>query len=95
MRRHQTLRVLVVVTILLGGLLSAPVVAHAAPPEVCFAETNQCIQGRFLEYWQANGGLARNGYPLTGERRELLEDGNEYTVQYFERVRLVLVTGAK
>lgn len=60
----------------------------AAPGERCFAETARCIGGRFLAHWEANGGLARNGYPLTGERRELLEDGREYTVQYFERVRL-------
>ena len=37
-----------------------------------------------------NGGLGRNGFPLTGERRETLEDGQEYIVQYFERVRLEL-----
>jgi hypothetical protein len=60
----------------------------AAPGERCFAETGQCIRGRFLAHWEANGGLARNGYPLTGERRGLLEDGQEYAVQYFERVRL-------
>src|SRR5207253_4581608 len=32
--------------------------------------------------------LARNGFPLSEERLELLEDGKEYTVQYFERVRM-------
>jgi len=60
----------------------------AAPDQRCFAETGQCIAGRFLAYWDANGGLGRNGYPLTPERREVLEDGKEYTVQYFERVRM-------
>lgn len=54
----------------------------------CFAETLLCVQGRFFAYWQEHGGLARNGFPLTAERTELLEDGREYTVQYFERVRL-------
>jgi hypothetical protein len=54
----------------------------------CFAETLLCTQGRFLDYWEANGGLARNGFPLTPERIETLEDGKAYTVQYFERVRL-------
>jgi hypothetical protein len=70
-----------------GGLLGSPAPA-AAQGEACFAETNQCLRGRFLDYWTTNGGLARNGFPLTPERQELLEDGNEYTVQYFERVRL-------
>ncbi len=65
-----------------GGLVAA------APPQ-CFPQaTGFCIAGRFQEHWLANGGLSVNGYPLTSERRERLEDGNEYTVQYFERVRL-------
>jgi hypothetical protein len=75
--------------ILLGLPLGGPTLAaHTGAAEACFAETGYCVRGRFLEYWQANGGLARNGFPLTDERRELLEDGKEYTVQYFERVRL-------
>ncbi len=71
-------------------LLFPPALTHAAPGDGCFAETGSCIQGRFLDYWLANGGLARNGYPLTPERREVLEDGQEYTVQYFERIRMEL-----
>ena len=42
------------------------------------------------QHWLANGGLAVNGYPLSGEFRQVLEDGKTYTVQYFERVRLEL-----
>ncbi len=75
-----------------GGTPDVPPTAELYTPPAgsvaCFAETGRCVSGRFLDYWVANGGLARNGYPLTDERRELLEDGNEYTVQYFERVRL-------
>jgi hypothetical protein len=56
----------------------------------CFAETLLCTRDRFHDYWAATGGLARHGYPLTGERRETLEDGAEHTVQYFERSRLEL-----
>ncbi len=54
----------------------------------CFPETGRCLNGRFLAYWLAHGGLAVNGYPLTGEFTETLEDGKPYLVQYFERVRL-------
>ena len=61
--------------------------ARGSLATACFAETAQCIQGRFLDYWQANGGLAQFGYPLTSEQPELLEDGRTYTVQYFERAR--------
>ena len=57
-------------------------------PAQCLPQTGQCLGGRFLAYWLAHGGLARNGYPLTGERLETLEDGHEYLVQYCERVRL-------
>ena len=57
-------------------------------PRRCFVETGACTGGRFLEHWAANGGLARNGYPLGPVRRERLDDGTTYNVQYFERVRL-------
>ena len=57
-------------------------------PSACFAETGFCVRGRFLAYWQAHGGLALNGYPLGAEHVETLEDGQNYTVQYFERVRM-------
>ena len=60
----------------------------ALAAEQCFAETGHCIMGRFLAYWNAHGGLAINGYPLTEERTEQLENGNRYLVQWFERVRL-------
>jgi polysaccharide biosynthesis protein PslG len=56
--------------------------------QVCFPETGKCVRGPFLAYWQQHGGLAVNGYPLSDERIERLEDGRFYQVQYFERVRL-------
>ncbi len=59
-----------------------------APSVSCFTQTGQCLRGRFLQYWREHGGLAINGYPISDERVEKLEDGKEYTVQYFERVRL-------
>jgi hypothetical protein len=88
MRIPRPLTILALLGLLLGGPLVAAPRPVAAEGAACFAETNQCIQGRFLAYWTANGGLARNGFPLTAERQELLEDGNTYTVQYFERVRM-------
>ncbi len=60
----------------------------AAPPVRCFAETGRCLRGRLLTYWEAHGGLALNGYPLSDERVEYLEDGLLHQVQYFERSRL-------
>lgn len=68
---------------LLAGLWATP--AAAQTTEQCFPETGQCLSGRFLSYWQQNGGLPVFGYPLTPERVE-----NNMTVQYFERQRFEL-----
>ena len=59
-----------------------------APAGTCFVETGRCVRGPFLRYWREHGGLALNGYPLSEEFAEQLEDGQVYRVQYFERVRL-------
>lgn len=53
-----------------------------------FAATGHTLRGRFLRYWEANGGLPIFGYPITEEFRERSEtDGQVHTVQYFERNR--------
>jgi len=64
--------------------------ADPLPGAAYFAETGHNVRGRFLDYWGANGGLAQFGLPLSEEIRERLEDGQDYTVQYFERARLEL-----
>ena len=51
-----------------------------------FSQTNKTIGGKFREYWEKNGGLAQQGFPLTDEFVERSNlNGKEYTVQYFER----------
>lgn len=51
-----------------------------------FPETGRTVGGIFLDYWQANGGLVQQGFPISAPMREVSElDGREYTVQYFER----------
>jgi hypothetical protein len=51
-----------------------------------FPETGKQVCGRFLQYWDAHGGLAQQGLPLSGEFQERSDvDGKLYTVQYFER----------
>ena len=51
-----------------------------------FPETGKSISGRFLQYWEAHGGLAQQGFPISDEIQERSEiDGKTYTVQYFER----------
>jgi hypothetical protein len=51
-----------------------------------FPETKHTVRGRFLAYWDANGGLMQQGYPITEEFAEVSDlNGKSYTVQYFER----------
>lgn len=53
-----------------------------------FAETGHNLLNGFLQFWNANGGLAQFGYPLTEEFTERNPaDDRTYTVQYFERAR--------
>ena len=69
---------------LTAGRRFAPVAAFAPNAgHLYFAATGHSIQGDILRFWQAQGGLAIFGYPLS---EELTEDGR--TVQYFERARL-------
>jgi plastocyanin len=59
-----------------------------------FTETGKTVKGRFLEYWNANGGLAQQGLPISEEMQEKSDtDGKTYTVQYFERAVFELHPG--
>ncbi|HYO50103.1 MAG TPA: hypothetical protein VEW94_09660 [Chloroflexia bacterium] len=75
---------------------ATPVVTPAVPLEppaplpgsgsVTFPETGKTIRGIFLDYWQRNGNLAQQGYPISNVMGEISDlDGRIYTVQYFER----------
>jgi hypothetical protein len=68
-----------------------------------FPETNHNVCGRILEAWRANGleqdgrggfneseNLALFGLPLSDAQTETLEDGKQYTIQWFERARFEL-----
>jgi len=67
---------------------SAGASAVPRPGQAFFPETGHNVAPDVLAYWEANGGLAQFGYPLTEEFAQRLEDGNEYAVQYFERARV-------
>ncbi|HEY1011566.1 MAG TPA: hypothetical protein VGE07_02605 [Herpetosiphonaceae bacterium] len=68
--------------------------ARATPPlddRLCFAETGQCVAGRFRAYWEQNGGLPVFGLPLTAAGDQLNRDTNQtYLTQVFERARFEL-----
>ncbi len=51
-----------------------------------FTQTGHTVCGDFLVYWQTNGGLAQQGYPISDVFDEKSEtDGITHKVQYFER----------
>lgn len=51
-----------------------------------FSQTGHTVGGDFLTYWNKNGGLAQQGYPISDEFTEISDlDHKPYTVQYFER----------
>ncbi len=71
-----------------NGTPAAPATLPPALTGNCqqFPETGQTLCGRFLAYWQANGDLRQQGYPLTGVFMEQsATNGKPYLVQYFER----------
>ena len=64
--------------------------ATQIPGAFYFDATGHNLNGRFRDYWEANGGLTQFGYPITELLQERLENGQTYTVQYFERARFEL-----
>ncbi len=53
-----------------------------------FPESGHSLAGAFRGFWQGRGGLAAFGYPISEELTEVSQqDGQPYTVQYFERAR--------
>jgi LPXTG-site transpeptidase (sortase) family protein len=53
-----------------------------------FRQTGHSLRGAFLQFWLERDGLTTFGYPLSEEFAERNEqDGQIYTVQYFERAR--------
>jgi hypothetical protein len=67
----------------------SPITPYASIPgsdSVAFRQTGHTVTGLFLQYWQTHGGLAQQGYPISDVMREVSDlNGQEYTVQYFER----------
>lgn len=73
------------------GLGFPPVAPIHAPGLRYFPETGHTLRGEFLNFWNRRGGLRIFGYPISEEFVQQLEDGRNYTVQYFERARFELV----
>ncbi|HET6312264.1 MAG TPA: hypothetical protein VFH60_00390, partial [Chloroflexia bacterium] len=84
--RPRTAAWVLCVLLLASGTAQNNPLSYAQTSSRHFPQTGYTVQGRFLEYWQQNGGLAQQGYPISSELREVSTvDGKVYTVQYFER----------
>jgi hypothetical protein len=77
--------------LLLGLGLFRPQASHAQAGRLCFnvPGITNCIEGRFREYWEQNGGLPVFGYPITAATTEQTAEGS-FLTQYFERNRFEL-----
>ncbi|MCA0355162.1 MAG: hypothetical protein LCH85_24475 [Chloroflexi bacterium] len=65
--------------------------ASSAAEQQCFEQTGFCIEGRFLQYWQQNGGLQVFGYPLGIAQDVYNQDSQQsFLTQQFERARFEL-----
>ncbi|KPV52503.1 hypothetical protein SE17_15130, partial [Kouleothrix aurantiaca] len=88
MIRSRFSGIAVLVAIFAAMLAVAPYgSAQAQTSQRCFAETNQCIEGRIREFWEQNGGLPVFGLPLAPQQEEMIE-GRGILAQRFERNRL-------
>jgi hypothetical protein len=58
------------------------------PDAQYFRETKHGVTGRFLQFWNENGGLDTLGFPISEQIQEVLSDKKTHTVQYFERGRI-------
>jgi hypothetical protein len=86
--KEKHVRRLLLILCVIVPLLAAAAPASAADDKrVCFPQVPNCIEFRFREFWNDNGGLAVFGLPLTADENETVGD-QKYKVQYFERARL-------
>ena len=69
MNKHKWSSVLAVAAILLGVFPMSGPVARAQESRH-FPETGHTVSGLFLQYWNNNGGLAQQGYPISEQMQE-------------------------
>ena len=90
MRRSSSV---VILAILLASGLVTSRSLEAQGTRLCFnvPGISNCIESRFRQYWEQNGGLAVFGYPISAAQNERNRDtGQTYLTQWFERNRFEL-----
>ncbi|NWJ45822.1 MAG: SBBP repeat-containing protein [Chloroflexi bacterium] len=64
---------------------------YAAESSRYFPDTDKTVSGKFLDYWNNNGGLPVYGYPITNAQVEIDPETNKsFLIQWFERARFEL-----
>jgi hypothetical protein len=86
--RHRIIAILSFLAVL-SALLVVPASASPLAAPICFSQVPDCIDGRFAEFWQQNGGLPVFGLPKSPASQQQVE-GQTYLVQLFERNRFEL-----
>jgi hypothetical protein len=87
----QAATAVVLATLILALAGTGPTRANSQSASITFPETGKTLSGKLLAYWQAHGGLAALGFPISEQIQERSDtDGKTYTMQYFERAVLEL-----
>ena len=79
------------ISLLIGVTMLGGTPAEAQTMQLYFPQTNQWVEGLFLQYWNNNGKIPVFGFPISCEGSQLIEDTQGYkyfTVQWFERFRM-------
>ena len=80
---------------IVGDAPFRPVADPYNPSILYVAATGHTLRGPFRAYWETHGGLDLYGYPISEPFAEVNpDDGQTYTVQYFERNRFEYHPGA-
>jgi len=69
-----------------GFFALSPAQPGVAQSRRFFAETGYNVDGRFLQFWERQGGLPVFGLPISAQRQERSSEG-VFAVQWFERER--------
>ncbi|MDQ5825184.1 MAG: hypothetical protein M3441_13395 [Chloroflexota bacterium] len=87
-RLIPTLAVVVVTMVLTSLFQPLSYLRALAQPDSCraFPQTGRIVCGKFLAFWEKNGGLPAFGYPITNVFRAVSATDDEvYDMQYFQR----------
>ncbi len=83
--------ILLILALLTAGLFSPSGSQAQQGGRLCFnvPGITNCIEGRFRQFWEQNGGLANFGYPISPQAAHRVGE-DTFVIQTFERARFEL-----